>query len=91
MDIVFRESAFGHKISEADIRHAFMNPHYDGPIEDTDADNRYIRIGFDRGGNLLEILYNEYEDHVCIFHAMKCRSIFFHLLDDLGENYGNDD
>jgi len=84
--IVFRKSAFWHKLKEADIRHAFMNPHYDGPIEDTDEGNRYIRIGFDKVGNLLEILYNEYEDYVCIFHAMKCRSIFFHLLEDLGEN-----
>jgi hypothetical protein len=91
MDIVFKKSALGHKLSEVDIRHAFMNPYYDGPIEDNDAENRYIRIGFDRDGNLLEILYNEYEDHVCIFHAMKCRSIFFHLLDDFGGNYGNDD
>ena len=38
-----------------------------------------------------EILYNEYKEHICIFHAMKCRSIFFHLLEDLGENYGNND
>jgi hypothetical protein len=91
MDIVFRKSAFSHQISEANIRHAFTNPHYDGPIDDTDEDNRYIRIGFDRGGNLLEILYNEYKDHVCIFHAMKCRSIFFPLLEDFGRNYGNDD
>jgi hypothetical protein len=68
-----------------------MNPYYDGPIEDTAAENRYIRIGFNRSGKLLEILYNEYEYHVCIFHAMKCRSIFFHLLEDLGGNYGNDD
>ena len=89
MDIVFRKSAFGHKISEADIRYAFVNPLYDGPIED--ADNRYIRIGFDNCGNLLELLYNEYEDHVCIFHAMKCRSVFFHLLEDIGEHNGNDD
>jgi hypothetical protein len=91
MDIVFRESAFQHGIDEVDIRHAFMNPYYDGPIEDTDTDNRYIRIGFGRAGNLLEILYNEYEDHICIFHAMKCRSIFFHLLEDLGGIDENDD
>ena len=83
---MFRKSAFWHKLKEADIRHAFMNPHYDGPIEDTDEGNRYIRIGFDGVGNLLEILYNEYEDYVCIFHAMKCRSIFFHLLENLGED-----
>ena len=54
---MFRKSAFWHKLKEADIRHAFMNPHYDGPIEDTDEGNRYIRIGFDKVGNLLEILY----------------------------------
>ena len=84
MDIVFKASAFRHKISEHDIRHAFMNPHYDGPIEAEGLEkinNRYIRLGFDTSGNLLEMLYNEYEDHVCIFHAMKCRSIFFDLLE----------
>ena len=91
MDILFRKSAFGHKISEADIHHAFVNPLYDGPIEDADVGNRFIRIGFDKSGNLLELLYNEYEDHVCIFHAMKCRGIFFHLLEDLKETNGNDD
>jgi len=82
MNIEFKASAFSHKISESNIRHAFMNPYYDGPIEDAGtANNRYIRIGFDKNGNLLEILYNEFEDHVCIFHAMKCRSIFFNLLE----------
>jgi hypothetical protein len=91
MDIVFRKSAFWHEIKEADILYAFMNPYYDGPIDETDIDNRYIRIGFDVTGNLLEIMYNEYEDHICIFHAMKCRSIHFHLLEDLGENYENID
>jgi hypothetical protein len=82
MDIKFKASAFSHKITEADIRHAFLNPYYDGPIEDDKLkNNRYIRLGFDKVGNLLEILYNEYDDHVCIFHAMKCRSIFFSLLE----------
>ena len=82
MTVVFKTSAFKHEISETDILHAFMNPYYDGPIEDNDEkSNRYIRIGFDTGGNLLEILYNEYEDHACIFHAMKCRNIYFSLLE----------
>ena len=80
MGIEFKESAFRHKLSEADIRHAFTNPCYDGPIEDK-QNNRFIRLGFDTSGNLLEILYNEYSDHVCIFHAMKCRSIYFGLLE----------
>jgi hypothetical protein len=83
MDIKFRESAFRHNISEADIRYAFLNPYYDGPFENNGGNNnRYIRLGFDTSRNLLEIFYNEYKDHVCIFHAMKCRSIFFGLLED---------
>jgi hypothetical protein len=76
MDIRFKRSAFEHNISEANIRHAFAYPLYDGPIEDTDETNRYIRLGLDTSGNLLEMLYNEYDDYVCIFHAMGCRSIF---------------
>jgi hypothetical protein len=52
---------------------------YEGPLED-DA-NRYIVLGFDLAGNLLEIMYNRLDDEtVKVFHAMKCRSIFFHLL-----------
>ena len=83
MNIVFKKSAFEHKISEADIRRAFANPYYDGPIdEDSGNNNRFIRLGFDTGGNLLEIMYNEYKEHVCIFHAMKCRNIFFKLLEN---------
>ena len=81
MLIEFRESAFKHNIQEADIRHAFMNPYYDGPIEDDKENDPFIRLGFDTRGNLLEILYNEYQDCVCIFHAMKCRSIFYNLLE----------
>ncbi|MDR1804437.1 MAG: hypothetical protein LBQ94_12615 [Treponema sp.] len=82
MDIKFKASAFSHKISEADIRHAFMNPLHDSPIEDIGKmNNRFIRLGSDRSGNLLELLYNDYDDHVCIFHAMKCRSIYFGLLE----------
>jgi len=83
MDIVFKKSAFEHKITEDDIRQAFLNPYYDGLIEEEDGNNnRFIRLGFDGSGNLLEIMYNEYKDHVCIFHAMKCRSIFFSLLEN---------
>jgi len=80
MDIVFKKSAFEHSITEARILQAFDNPRYDGPIED-ESNNRFIRLGFDDSGNLLEMMYNEYKDHICIFHAMKCRSIFFDLIE----------
>jgi len=82
MNIVYKSSAFVHKISEDDIQYAFLNPYYDGPIDEDSTENRYIRLGFDRSGNLLEIIYNEYKDVYCIFHAMKCRSIFLHLLEN---------
>ena len=77
--VEFNDSAFRHGISREDIRHAFQNYKYDGPMEG--YENKYIRIGFDHAGNLLELMYNELDDHTAIvFHAMKCRSIFYYLL-----------
>ena len=58
MLIEFKQSAFTRNISEANIRHAFFNPNYDGPIEEDGLDNRFLRLGFDMNGNLLEIMYN---------------------------------
>jgi hypothetical protein len=79
-EIIFVPSAFKHGVSEAEIRWAFIHPRYDGPVEG--MENKYIRMGFDPHGNLLEIFYNEIDSQkVKIFHAMKCRSIFFHLMD----------
>jgi len=52
-EIEFNWSAFKHNISEEDIRWAFFHYRYDGPIED--MENKYLRIGFDRSGNLLEL------------------------------------
>jgi predicted lipid carrier protein YhbT len=79
LEIIFVPSAFKHGVNEVDLRWAFKRPLYDGPIEHTE--NKFIRIGFDPHGNLLEMFYNELDDHlVKIFHAMKCRSIFFRLV-----------
>jgi hypothetical protein len=82
MEIVVKcvPSAFRHDVSREDICHAFQNYKYDGPMEA--YENKYIRLGFDRTGNLLELMYNELDDHTdIVFHAMKCRSIFYYLLD----------
>ncbi|GHV85263.1 hypothetical protein AGMMS50230_08710 [Spirochaetia bacterium] len=80
LEIVCIPAAFKHGISEENIRWAVIHPRYEGPIED--EENRYIVLGFDRAGNLLEIMYNRLnEKKVKVFHAMKCRSIFFSLLD----------
>ena len=79
-DIEFSQSAFKHGIKKEDIRWAFLHPRYDGPLEDLES--KYIRLGFDRSGNLLEIMYNENDKFtVKIFHAMRCRSIYYPLLD----------
>jgi len=77
--IKFCASVFKHKIKKEDIEQAFLHYVYDGPLEK--SKNKFIRIGFDRSGNLLEIMYNENDKFtVKIFHAMKCRSIYYYLL-----------
>ena len=44
--------------------------------------DKHLLIGFDRGGNLLEVMYNDIDDDsINVFHAMKCRNIFYSLLD----------
>ena len=78
--IEFNEAAFKHNITEEKIRYALNRPQYEGPLEDDG--NKYIVVGFDNSGNLLEIFYNNIDDDaINVFHAMKCRSIFFPLLD----------
>jgi hypothetical protein len=77
--LVFVDSAFKHGISEADILWAFETARFDGLIEG--YDNKYLLLGFNSKGNLLEIMYNEIENNVKkVFHAMSCRSAFRSLL-----------
>jgi len=75
----FRESAFKHGCTEADIRHAFENYRVIRQFED--RANVYLLIGFDLNANPIEILYNEYgENGVNVFHAMACQNHFLRLL-----------
>ena len=69
--IEFTQSAFKHDISEADIRHALLNPVYD----------EHLLLGFDRNMNMLEIAYNIIDEQTFkVFHAMKCRNSYYSLL-----------
>jgi hypothetical protein len=80
--LVFVDSAFKHRISEADILWAFETARFDGLIEG--YDNKYLLLGFDSKGNLLEVMYNEIGENVKkVFHAMPCRSAFRFLLNFL--------
>ena len=85
MDIAieFNPAAFKHRISEADIRWAFDTARYDGWFNGAEGQTKdqYMLIGFDRNGNPLEILYNFIDDKtISVFHAMKCRNIYYHLI-----------
>jgi hypothetical protein len=91
--IEFNPSAFKHNVTETDIRWAFDTVRYDGWFnagEGQDKD-KYLLIGFNRQGNPLEILYNFIDDNtVNVFHAMRCRDIYYHLIQK-EENYGKND
>ncbi|GHV57733.1 hypothetical protein AGMMS49579_24010 [Spirochaetia bacterium] len=55
-EFFFRESAFQHKLTEADIRHGFETCHYMGLYDE--RENVYILLGFDTKANPIEILYH---------------------------------
>ena len=78
--IEFNSSAFKHGITEAAIRHAIINAVVYDDVWD-DAADKHLLLGFDSSGRLLEIMYNVInEQSINVFHAMKCWSIYYHLL-----------
>jgi uncharacterized DUF497 family protein len=71
--VEFVSSAFKHDVSEENIRWVLNYHLADGLIEEDDED-KYIAIGFDKSGKLLEVFYDYIdEETVKVFHAMKCR------------------
>jgi len=71
LEFIFRDTAFKHNLSEADIRNAFDTCSYLEQYEN--RENVFLLLGFDRNANPIEILYNEYGDNcVNVFHAMPC-------------------
>jgi exonuclease I len=79
-EIVFVPSAFKHKFSEENIRWVLLNHLVDGIIEE-DNETKYLSIGFDKSGNLLEVMYNLIDERtIKVFHAMRCRRQFYEML-----------
>ncbi|MDR2589101.1 MAG: hypothetical protein LBC67_06700 [Spirochaetales bacterium] len=80
LEIICKNSAFKHGVSDADIRRAFQDIEYDSFFQGGD-DSKNLLIGFDRNANLLEIMYNVIDENtVQVFHAMKCRPALLSLL-----------
>jgi hypothetical protein len=72
-------SAFKHGITSGDIDCAMAVPLVDRLMEG--YINKFLLIGFDLKGNLIEIMYNlEDEDTANVFHAMRCRKELYNYL-----------
>jgi len=77
-EFIFRDSAFKHNLTEADIRHAFKTCCYVDLFKN--RKNVYLLLDFDMNANPVEIMYNEFEENgINVFHAMPCQKQFFHL------------
>jgi D-alanine-D-alanine ligase-like ATP-grasp enzyme len=73
--IEFNEAAFRYGVTRKDIHWAITHYLYDGVME---YENKYLAIGFDAKGTLLEIMYNIIDENsINVFHAMPCREKFY--------------
>lgn len=78
-EVEFTKSAFKHGIIEEDIKSALATFIADGTFEN--ELNKFLLIGFDTKGNLLEVMYSFDEDNVVtVFHAMKCRKEYLNQI-----------
>ena len=74
-NIIFNPAAFKHDITEDDIKWAIKTHICDVLMEG--FDNKYAVIGFDKNGNLIEVMYNLIDEKsINVFHAMRCRDSF---------------
>jgi hypothetical protein len=73
--IEFNNSAFKDNVTEANIRYAMWHPLYEELLES--YTNKWLIVGYDTAGNLIEVAYNIIDDDaVNVFHAMPCRKQF---------------
>jgi len=85
LKIEFNQAAFRHNITTSDIRFAIDTAIYDAGINDDEVDNKFLIIGFDSNVNLLEVMYNIVDENtINVFHAMRCRKQFLHLINTKG-------
>jgi len=78
-NIEFNDAAFRHGVTEVNISHAMWHPIHEQLLES--YVNKWLIIGYDTAGNLIEIAYNIIDDDtVNVFHAMPCRKKFISQL-----------
>jgi hypothetical protein len=81
MIVQINKSALRHSIVEEDIMCALTLPLVDRLMPE--YRNKYLILGFDRNGNLLEIMYNiRVDGSYNVFHAMKCRKEFYQYAEE---------
>ena len=79
MTLEYNPTAFKHGVTERDIESVMTTPLVDRLMDK--YINKYMVIGFDLKGNLLEVMYNLVdEDTANVFHAMNCRKEMYQYL-----------
>jgi hypothetical protein len=77
--IEFNPVAFKHGVSRADIQHTVDAFLFEDPLDE--FDNKYLLLGFDTKGILLEVMYNIIDEQsINVFHTMPCRRAFYQFL-----------
>ncbi len=80
LNIEFNSAAFKHGVTDSSIRHVMRHPLHEQLLEM--YTNKWLLIGYDITGNLIEIAYNIIDDNtVNVFHAMPCRKKYISQLD----------
>jgi hypothetical protein len=65
IDVRFRQSAFKHGLTEADIRHAFETMKYDAELDEPKINGKHLLVGFDCNANLIEIMILMIMQYAC--------------------------
>ena len=79
-EIKFIESAFKHGAKEEDIFSALDTFVLEAALKG--EAEKFLTVGFDTNGNLLEVMYNLTDDNVMvIFHAMKCCKKYINMIE----------
>ena len=77
--IEFNKAAFKHGVTEANVCYALLHPLHEQLLES--YMNKWLVVGYDITGNLIEVAYNIIDDDtINVFHAMPCRKKFVNQL-----------